>query len=42
MRYNSPGFQVQARKLAALRTPRYGLGYVLLRAVNARRVARAS
>jgi hypothetical protein len=42
MRYNTRGFQNQARKLAALRTPRYGLGYVLLRWENARRVRVAS
>jgi hypothetical protein len=42
MRYNTRGFQNQARKLAALRAPRYGLGYVLLRWENARRVRAAS
>jgi hypothetical protein len=41
MRYNSRGFQVQAARKAALREPRHGLGYVLLRAENMRRVARA-
>lgn len=41
MRYNSRGFQCQAHKLARLRTPRHGLGYVLLRHENARRVREA-
>jgi hypothetical protein len=41
MRYNSRGFQIQAARKAALREPRHGLGWVLLRAENARRFAAA-